>query len=88
MIEFEFDPAKSLRNKNKHGIDFTEGQGLWKDSDLLEIRARTVGEPRFIVVGRMEGRHWTAVITYRQGKTRIISIRPARKNERELYESN
>jgi len=88
MIEFEFDPAKSLRNKNKHGIDFTEGQGLWKDTDLLEIRARTVDEPRFIVVGRMEGRHWTAVITYRQGKTRIISIRPARKDEKELYESN
>jgi len=26
MLEFEFDPAKSVANLVKHGIDFTEAQ--------------------------------------------------------------
>ncbi len=86
MLEFEFDPEKSLLNKEKYGIDFNEGQKLWEDVDLLEIKAKTTDEERFIVIGKIEQRYWTAVITYRERKIRIISIRASRKNERELYE--
>lgn len=86
MMEFEFDPEKSRLNKEKHGIDFNEGQNLWEDVDLLEIKARTMDEERFVVIGKIEQRYWTAVITYRELKIRIISIRASRKNERELYE--
>lgn len=85
-MEFEFDPNKSAMNKKKHGIDFIDAQVLWKDSDLLEIPARTEDEPRFLVVGRIEDKHWAAVITYRDDSVRLISVRRARNTEIELYE--
>jgi hypothetical protein len=88
MHEFEFDKEKSRANKEKHGIDFYEGQAIWQDPDLLEITANTIDESRYLEIGRIGNKYWTAVITYRGTKTRIISIRASRKNERELYEGN
>mgnify|MGYP001577841404 CR=1 FL=1 len=86
-MEFEFDPIKSHANKVKHGIDFVSAQELWQDIDLLEIPARTEDEPRSMLIGRMGGRHWSAIVTYRGEIIRIISVRPSRKEEKELYES-
>lgn len=84
---FEFDPHKSSTNKEKHGIDFLEAQALWDDPDILEIPARTTDEPRYLVIGRIAGAHWSGVITYRNGTIRIISVRRSRKEEVALYES-
>ena len=86
-MEFEFDEQKSKANKAKHGIDFVGAQALWEDADLLEIPARTEDEPRTIVIGRIGETHWSAIITYRHDRVRIISVRRSRKEERELYES-
>lgn len=86
-MEFEFDPQKSETNKRKHGIDFVEAQALWADPDLVEIPARTTHEPRFLVIGMLEGRHWSCVVTYRDGLTRIISVRRSRESEVRIYES-
>ena len=86
-MEFEFDSQKSQSNKKKHGIDFREAQVLWNDSDLIEIPARTSGEPRFLVIGKISGQHWSGVITYRAEKIRIISVRRSRKEEIDIYES-
>jgi len=86
-MEFEFDPRKSEINKKKHGIDFIEAQLLWDDIDLIEIPARTSDEPRYLVIGEISGKYWSGVITYRDGKTRIISVRQSRKEEVEIYES-
>lgn len=87
MYGFEFDPRKSLQNKEKHGIDFIEAQDLWLDPDLLEIPARTEDEPRFIVIGRIRFIHWSGVITYGNHNIRIISVRKSRREEVEIYES-
>ena len=86
-MEFEFDSTKSQGNKKKHGIDFSQAQALWDDSDLTEIPARTSDEPRFLVIGKISGEHWSAVITYRREKIRIISVRRSRKEEIDIYES-
>ena len=86
-MNFEFDPNKSAKNKEKHGIDFVEAQALWDDPDLLEIPARTDDEPRFLVIGRMATKYWSGVITYRGENIRIISVRRARTEEVEIYES-
>ena len=85
-MEFEFDPSKSKANKNKHGIDFVEVQSLWLDPMLLEIAARTSDGPRFLVVGKLGGRYWSAVVTHRGGRVRIISARRSRSEEVALYE--
>ena len=86
-MEFEFDEQKSRTNKAKHGIDSVEAQALWNDPDLLEIPARTEDEPRTIMIGLIGEKHWSAVITCRGERTRIISVRRSRKEERDLYES-
>ena len=85
-MEFEYDEAKSLSNQAKHGIDFEHAKGLWDDPDLLEIPARTSDEPRFLVVGRVAGKHWSAIVTYRRDRIRIISVRRSRQEEIDLYE--
>ena len=85
-MDFEFDPLKSAANKAKHGIDFLDAQALWSDPALLEIPARTTDEPRFLVIGRIHRKHWSAVITYRAQTIRLISVRRSRLEEVQLYE--
>ncbi|MCK4690530.1 MAG: BrnT family toxin [Desulfuromonadales bacterium] len=60
---------------------------MWNDLDLLEIPAKTVDEPRYLVVGKVDGKGWSAVITYRDQTIRLISVRRSRPEEIELYES-
>ena len=87
MHAFEFDPAKSKSNLVKHTIDFIEAQLLWNDPMLLEIAAKTEDEPRYLVIGLIDGKHWSAVMTYRGTTIRLISVRRARAEEVALYES-
>ena len=87
MGEFEFDNDKSKANLEKHGIDFQAALALWKDPDLLEIQAKSEKEQRFLLIGRIGGKHWSAVVTYRNERVRLISVRRSRKREVELYES-
>jgi uncharacterized DUF497 family protein len=69
---FEYDPDKSIANKCKHGIDFEDAQRLWADAELVEIPARTTDEPRWLLIGMIDERHWSATITRRGGDIRII----------------
>ncbi len=86
-MEFEFDTGKSASNQQKHGIDFQEAQSLWNDLDLVEIPLKTSDEERFLVIGKIAGKHWSGIITYRTSQIRIISVSRSRKEEVELYES-
>ena len=87
MIAFEFDETKSRANLLKHGIDFVDAQDLWKDPMLIEIAAKTADESRYLIIGLIKNKHWSAVITYRNGNVRIISVRRARTEEIAIYES-
>jgi len=87
MNSFEFDAQKSEFNRTKHGIDFVEAQGLWNDPMLLEIPARTDDEPQYLLIGLIDGTHWSTVIIYRGQNIRLISVRRARTEEVVLYES-
>ncbi len=87
MNSFEFDAQKSESNRTKHGIDFVEAQSLWNDPMLLEIPARTDDEPQYLLIGLIDGKHWSAVITYRGENIRLISVRRSRTEEVNLYES-
>jgi len=84
---FEYDSDKSAENKRKHGVDFEEAQVLWSDPELLEIPARVSDELRWVVIGKMNEKHWSAVITRRSENVRIISVRRSRDEEIEIYES-
>ncbi len=86
-MNFEFNINKSKSNKAKHEIDFVEAQELWEDSNLVEIPAKTIDEIRFIIIGKINGKHWSGIITYREGNIRIISVRRSRLEEIKIYES-
>jgi len=86
MRSFEYDENKSQSNLAKHGIDFVEAQKLWNDPNLLEIPSRIQDEPRFVVIGKINSKHWSGVITYRDQNIRIISVRRSRTQEVALYE--
>jgi uncharacterized protein len=84
---FEYDPDKSVENKRKHGIDFDDAQALWADSALVEIPVRTTDEPRWLLIGKVKDKHWSAVITRRGENVRLISVRRSRDEEVTIYES-
>ncbi|HIL97497.1 MAG: BrnT family toxin [bacterium] len=89
-MKFDYDKRKSNSNKKKHGINFDEAQELWEDRFILKIPSSmsTLEESRFLFIGRIDSKHWTAITTHREPDlTRIISVRRSRKQEVELYES-
>ena len=83
-MKFEFDPQKSAINKAKHGIDFIEAQALWKSKHVL-LHAKEALEKRYMVLGKIEGHHWSAIITYRGATIRIISVRTSTAAEIDTY---
>jgi uncharacterized DUF497 family protein len=87
-MKFEYDFDKSRSNKAKHGIDFDEVQSLWNDHGRLEIPAKSLDEPRSLIIGKIEKKHWSVVVTYRNGNVRLISARRSREEEVKIYESH
>jgi hypothetical protein len=87
-MDFEYDLTKSASNESKHGIDFDQAQALWNDPWMLEAPAKTEDEPRFLSIGKIEGKHWAVVWTPRGEAVQIISVRRARKEEIGYYEGN
>ena len=85
---FEYDDLKSAANKSKHGIDFEEAQELWTDSARVEIPAKGTDEPRWLVIGRIAEKPWSAVITRRGENIRLSSVRRSRDEEVAIYESD
>jgi uncharacterized protein len=88
MRSFEFDPLKSATNKRKHGIDFEQAQGLWDDPKGLVRDARSQDEPRHMLTARLGAVWWAAFFTMRGDTIRIISVRKARREERNAYENS
>lgn len=80
-MDFAFDIQKSESNWQKHGINFATAQLLWADPDRIQIPAKDVDEQRFMLIGLIEQKHRSAIITYRDGNIRIISVRRSRDEE-------
>ena len=53
----------------------------------MEIPARTTDEPRWLLVGKIDQKCWSAVITRRGENIRLISVRRSRDDEVTIYES-
>lgn len=87
-MQFEYDPEKSLANEAKHGIDFDVAQRLWDDPYRIEFEARTQDEARWLTVGQIDGKQWTAIFMLRHEHIRLISVRRSRNEERLWYEGD
>lgn len=87
-MKFEYDKTKSSMNKSKHNIDFKEAQMLWEDPYAFEVpSSQSENEERFLVLGQINSKNYTAIITYRDTNIRIISVRRSREKETKLYEN-
>lgn len=85
-MTFEWDPPKSIANKEKHGIDFETAKRPWSDESRVEIYASHPVEDRWILIGKIDDILWTAIYTLRGIAIRIISVRRSRGKEVDLYE--
>ena len=81
MSSFELNAVKGDANRSKHGIDFVQAQQLWTDPMLLKIPAKTEDEPRYLVIGLLDGEHCSTVTTYR-GSQYSIDIGSTRTRRR------
>ena len=76
-----------LRHLKKHGINFEDAKELWNDPECIVIPAKTLDEKRYLLIGNLKNKIWSAIFTIRRNKIRIISVRRSRKNEEEIYKS-
>ncbi len=83
-MKFTYDLKKSQSNKEKHGVDFEEAQKIWVSGPVI-MPTKSVDEPRWVAIGSIDIRVYTAVFTMRGDTVRIISCRPARTKEKEAY---
>lgn len=90
---FEWDPLKARKNRNKHGVEFEEAATIFRDSKALSIfdLDHSEAEHRWITMGISEkGRLLIVNHTFREESRkevtiRIISSRKATKNETQKY---
>ena len=91
IVRFEWDEAKDLLNRKKHGISFAEARSLFESGvDYLEIfdSEHSDVEDRFIAIGPIEGGIVVIVYTEREEDViRIIGARWANPRERSSYRS-
>jgi uncharacterized DUF497 family protein len=88
-LDFEYDINKSLKNKEKHNIDFEEAKSLWNDKYSLIVPANNVdNETRYAMISKLDKKCFIAIFIIRNNKYRIISVRRCRKNEEKNYENN
>jgi hypothetical protein len=86
-MAFQWDPAKAESNKDKHGVEFADAVGVLEDPLALTVDDPYEHEERYVTVGTdFLGRVVVVIWTLRDDDQRIISARPATKNERRQYQ--
>ena len=82
--DFEWDAEKRQANLAKHGIDFTGAIGIFAGT-IVEKPSVKSDEVRWKATGYSRNEPITVIYTWRGRKRRIISARPAKRNERREY---
>ncbi len=87
-IKLEWDENKNNANIKVHGIDFSDGWRIFENPMLKKVDNRKdYGEERWIGLGKLDTAVIVIVYTNRNGVLRIISIRRANRNERQIYKA-
>jgi len=82
----EWDPAKARANLRKHGIHFADAVTALEDASAITVRDETEDEERWITIGMDSlARVLVVVYTWRGEQVRLISARPATRNESRQY---
>lgn len=83
-MEIDFDPAKDIANVEKHGVSLARTAEL-EIVAVTENSRREGRERRFRLYGLLEGEPHCAVLTWRDGTARAISLRRANRLERKRH---
>ena len=89
--KFDWDPEKAEANRRKHDVSFHEASTVFADplAMLMHDPDHSVGEERYLVLGASStGRLLVVSHAERPPRTRLISARPATRNERKHYEQD
>jgi uncharacterized DUF497 family protein len=84
-VEIEFDPAKDAANLEKHGVSLAR-TGQLEIIAVTEKSRPEERERRFRIYGLLDGKAYCAVLTWRDGTARAISLRKANRMERKRHE--
>ena len=90
-LHFWWDPGKGAANFRKHGVSFSEAATAFGDPLSITIPdpAHSIGEERFLLIGRTEGGRLVVVAHQEQADDiRLITARRATRRERTTYEEN
>jgi uncharacterized DUF497 family protein len=83
---FEWDEAKRQANIEKHGLDFADAVEVFDDAQHFTYTSPVPSEERrYVSVGLVRGLLIAVVSTVRGDRLRVISARPARRNERDRH---
>jgi uncharacterized DUF497 family protein len=89
-VYFEWDQWNVQKNEIKHGVSCLEAESCFYDRELHiyhDLKHSTWREKRYILYGKsMENRVLMLAFTFRKGRIRIITARPASEKERGVYE--
>ena len=85
-LKFIWDSEKAKINKKKHGISFEIAARVFLDENNIDDydEFHSDEEDRIKIIGKV-GKILTVIYTERNDRNRLISARPADKNEEELY---
>lgn len=91
-FEFEWDQGNQTKNAAKHGVLTSEAEEVFKSGLALPLGIQihpSADEQRLGIVGpSFSGRLFQIAFVLREGRVRIISVRPAHRKERRQYEES
>jgi uncharacterized protein len=88
-VEFEWDPDKAAGNLAKHGVSFQEAASVFGDPLAITYYDpdHSDHEDRYLTFGHSAGGRLLVISHTDRGEgTRIISVRPMTRRERQKYE--
>ncbi|MEQ8901085.1 MAG: BrnT family toxin [Roseovarius sp.] len=83
---YQWDENKRRAALQKHGLDFLDAVEVFETNYLL-LSGRSDIETREIAIGYVNETYLAAVFTMRGETIRIITVRKARRDEREAYDA-
>lgn len=85
-MKIAFDPRKDRLNFKKHGLSLADAVSIFDDFRIDDEDDREdYGETRYVTLGRIGRKIVVCVWAPRGDIARIISLRKAEKDEREIY---
>jgi uncharacterized DUF497 family protein len=89
-MRYTHDPKKRTANLKKHGYDFKDAQQVIESDRTVtfEDRRHDYGEQRFVTLGVLRGEVVVIITAETDEEIRVISMRKAERNEKEIYYRN